>query len=190
LGYLNDVTFTDSKENIGKNWTVAQNLRLQINPNANVEINPSIGYRSTQVNYTLTDNDTRVSTWNYDLNGKVYFFKTFIVGWDISKNVNNGYTAINNNPLIVNTYLEKQFFKRRGTFRIQGYDLKNEGTVFGISQDANTITKSQTNRLTRYYMATFSFRIQKFPGGMQPNFERNRGEGRPEGQPRGEGRNF
>jgi hypothetical protein len=104
----------------------------------------------------------------------------------VSKNVNTGYASITANPLIINTYLEKQFFNRRGTFRIQGFDLLNEGTVVNVSQDANAISSSQTNRLTRYVMATFSFRIQKFPGGMQPNFDRNRGEG--DGQ-QGGGRN-
>ena len=184
LGYLNDVSFTNGEENIGKNWTFAQTLRLQINPNPNVEIYPSVGYRSTRINYTLADNtDTKANTWNYDLNGRLFFLKTFIVGFDVSKNVNQGYGSIAANPLIINTYLEKQFFNRRGTFRIQGFDLLNEGTVVGISQDANTITNSQTNRLTRYFMATFSFRIQKFPGGMQPDMERNRGEGyRPGGR--------
>jgi len=175
VGFLNDVSFTNSQKNIGKNWSVAQTLRLQINPNANVEIYPAIGYRRTMVNYSLTDNsDTKASTWNYDLNGRIYFLKTFIVGFDVSKNVNKGYSSIVANPLIINTYLEKQFFNRRGTLRLQGFDLKNEGTVVGITQDANTITNSQTNRLTKYFMATFSFRIQKFPGGAQPNFERNR----------------
>ncbi|MEJ6982025.1 outer membrane beta-barrel protein [Pedobacter sp. P351] len=192
--YTNDVTFTDSQKNIGRDWTLSQSLRLQINPNQNVEIYPAIGYRRTFLNYTLSDNaDTKASTWNYDLNGRLFFLKTFIVGFDISKNINKGYRSIQANPLIINAYLEKQFFNKRGTFRIQGFDLKNEGTVLGISQNANTITSSQTNRLTRYFMATLSFRIQKFPGGMQPNFDSERGEnrGNREGQqPRGDRGNF
>lgn len=188
VNYINDVSFTNNRENIGRNWTFVQNLSLQINPNPNVEIYPSIGYRGTTVNYT-TGNDTRATTVNYDLNGRLYFLKTFIVGWDLSKNINKGYSS-SVNPLIINAYLEKQFFNRRGTLRFQGFDLLNEGTVVGISQDANTITSSQTNRLTRYFMATFSFRIQKFPGGVQPNFDRNRGEGRGDGQPRRERMGF
>jgi hypothetical protein len=157
---------------------MAQSVRLQINPNRNIEIYPTVGYRSTNVNYSLEGaRDTRAYTLNYDLNGKIYFLKTFIVGFDVSKNVNQGYSSINANPLIVTTYLEKQFSKRRGAFRLQGYDLLNEGTVVAISQDANTITNSQTNRLTRYVMATLSFRLQKFPGGMQPNMDRSRDGG-------------
>ncbi|MBC8052912.1 MAG: outer membrane beta-barrel protein [Sphingobacteriaceae bacterium] len=190
MGYTNDVSFTNGRENIGKNWTFSQNLGLQINPNPNVEIYPSVGYRGTNVDYTF-GRDTRANTINYDLNGKLYFFKTFILGWDLSKNINKGYSSIEANPLIVNAYFEKQFFNRRGTLRFQGFDLLNEGTIVGVSQDANTITNSQTNRLTRYFMATFSFRIQKFPGGIQPNFDRNRSEGRGgDSQPRGDRGNF
>jgi hypothetical protein len=98
-----------------------------------------------------------------------------VFGFDLSQNVNQGYGSIKANPLIISTYLEKQFFNRKGAFRIQGFDLLNEGTIVGISQDANTITNSQTNRLTRYFMATLSIRIQKFPGGVQPEFHRNQG---------------
>jgi hypothetical protein len=176
LGYLNDISFTNSQKNIGKNWTFAQSVRLQINPNKNVEIYPALGYRSTSISYSLAGNkDIKAQTWNYDLNGKVYFLKTFIAGFDLSKNVNTGYSSINANPFIISTYLEKQFYNKRATFRVQGFDLLNQGTVVAILQDANTITNSQTNRLTRYFMATLSFRIQKFPGGVQPEFNKNQG---------------
>jgi hypothetical protein len=175
LGYLNDVSFTNSQRNVGKNWTLAQSVRVQINPNKNIEIYPAIGYRSTSINYSIGDNDVKAQSWNYDLNGKLYFLKSLVFGFDLSKNVNQGYSSIKANPFIISTYLEKQFLNRRGAFRIQGYDLLNEGTVVAISQDANTITNSQTNRLTRYFMATLSFRIQKFPGGVQPEFNRNQG---------------
>ena len=188
FNYTNDVTYYNNQKNVGRNFGFGQNLRVQINPNPNVEIYPAVSYRHSILNYTLTEEDTRVSTWGLDLNGRIFFLKTFIVGWDVSKNINQGYSN-SANPLIISTYLEKQFFNRRGTLRFQGFDLLNEGVVINRSNDANTYTDSRTNRLTRYFMATFSFRIQKFPGGVQPNFDRNRGEGRGVeggGQPRGD----
>jgi hypothetical protein len=183
---LNDVTLTGNQENIGRNLSFAQSIRGQINPNPNIEIYPAVSYRRSILDYTLTNTDARTTTWGLDLNGRIYFFKTFIVGFDAGKNINRGFNT-GANPLIINTYLEKQFFNRRGTLRFQGNDLLNEGIVINRSTDANSYTDSRTNRLTRYFMASFTFRLQKFPGGIQPNMERNRDRGG-DNQGQGEGR--
>ena len=172
----NDVSFVDGEKNTGKNWSLSQNLRWTINPNQNIEVYPAASYRYSWVNYGLPNyNDTKASTWSLDLGGKVYFLKTFIVGFDLSKNLNTGYTGTTNaNPFIVNTYLEKQFLNKRGTFRIQGFDLLNEGTNISRSVSGNMTTNSETNRLTRYFMATLSIRLQKFAGNSQQKFDNDR----------------
>jgi hypothetical protein len=164
LGYANSVSFANSVKNLSKNRSFSQNMRVQINPNQNVEFNPSIGYTATSVKYSVAGNNSfKATTWNYDLSGKIYFLKSFIVGLDLSKRLNKGYGSINANPFIIDTYLEKQFFNRSGTLRIQGFDLLNQNTVVAFSADPNATTSSQTNRLTRYFMAALSFKIQKFP---------------------------
>ncbi|WP_207428419.1 outer membrane beta-barrel family protein [Pedobacter sp. SYSU D00535] len=175
LNFSNDVTYNNNQRNIGRNWSIRQGIRGQINPNQNLEIYPAISYRRTWLNYTLpVSNDTKAETWDFDLNGRVFFFKTFILGLDASYNINRGYSSINTSPFILNTYLEKQFFNKRGTLRMQAFDVMKEAVAVNRSQGENSFTDSQNNRLTRYYMLTFSYRFQKYPGGIQPNFQRNR----------------
>lgn len=184
--FTNDVSFSDNEKNIGKTWSFSQGLRFQINPNQDIDITPGVSYRRSWVDYSLpASTDVKNSTVALSLSGKIYFFKTFIWGFDGSKNINNNLQAsVNSNPLIINSYLEKEFFNRRGRLRFQGYDLLNQGVNVSTSDSGGIHSETSTNRLTRYFLVSFALRLNKFPGGVQPNNNfRGRGNGgfRPEG---------
>ena len=190
--YINNISFTDNLKNTGKNWIFSQGLNMQINPNKNFELNPGLRYSfNTNTNDAITNNNTKVSTYSLNFNSKVYFLKTWLIGSDFSKSFNNGYSSsLAVNPFIINTYLEKQFFKdKRATLRLQGFDLLDENTSVSRSVTGNVITDSQSNRLSRYVMLSFTMRIQKF-SGKQPEQQQmgpgmyNR-DGRPGGGPSG-----
>ncbi|KAA8477962.1 outer membrane receptor protein involved in Fe transport [Arcticibacter tournemirensis] len=194
--YTNDVSYNDNLKNIGKTWSLSQGLRMQINPNENIDITPGTSYRHSWVNYSLPTNfDTKNTTWTLDLNARIYFLKTFIFGFDGSKNINKGYSSsITSNPFIINTYLEKQFFNRRGRLRFQGYDLLNEArNVTASTSESGTYMESSTNRLTRYFMFSFAYRLNRFGGvnqsdrgpGGRDGERRREGGFRPEGGPPG-----
>ena len=77
---------------------------------------------------------------------------------------------------------------------MSAFDLFNQNTGYSYAANANSITESHVNRLSRYYLATFTLRLQKFagkvptrdePGGR--GFRRNGGEGPPGGGPPGGG---
>jgi len=77
----------------------------------------------------------------------------------------------------------------RGTIRISAFDLFNENTGFTTSTTASSITESHVNRLARYYLATFTLRLQKFAGKAPvqgPGMRRfRRDDGGPGGGPPG-----
>ena len=165
--YINNISYTDNVKNIGKNWIFSQGLNMQINPNKNLEFNPGLRYSlNTNTNDAITNNNTKVSTYSLNFNSRVYFLKTWLLGSDLSKSFNNGYSSsLAVNPFIINTYLEKQFFKdKRASLRFQGFDLLNENTSVSRSVTGNVITDSQSNRLSRYFMLSFTMRLQKFSG--------------------------
>lgn len=184
--YINNISYTDDVKNIGKNWIFSQALNMQINPNKNYELNPGLQYSlNTNTNDAITNNNTKVSTYTLNFNSKVYFLKTWLAGSDFGKSFNNGYSsALAVNPFIINTYLEKQFFKdKSSTLRFQAYDLMNENTSVSRAVTGNVITDSQSNRLSRYFMLSFTMRLQKFsgkqpeqqqmgPGGYRPGMGR------------------
>jgi hypothetical protein len=186
--YSNNLSFSDFVKNEGKNLVLTQRLRMQINPTDNIEFNPSASYSYNQTRNsleTLQTTNRDVSTWALNADTRITFLKTLVLGTDLSKNFNRGYTgSIAANPFILNTYLEKQFFKsKRGTLRLQGYDLLNQSA--GVSRSVNGITTTDTrsNRLGRYFMMSFTMRIQKFSGvkpedmDQGPSYRRDREHG-------------
>ena len=180
--YINNISFTDNVKNTGKNWIFSQGLNMQFNPNKNLEFNPGMRYSfNSNSNDAITNNNTKVSTYSLNFNTRVYFLKTWLIGSDLSKSFNNGYSsALAVNPFITNTYLEKQFFKdKRASLRFQGYDLLNENTSVSRSVTGNVITDSQSNRLSRYFMLSFTMRLQKFSGKQPEQQQMRPGMGRP-----------
>jgi hypothetical protein len=107
--YINNISFTDDKKNTGKNWIFSQGLNMQINPNKNFELNPGLRYSfNSNTNDAITNNNTKVSTYTLNFNSKVFFLKSWLIGSDFSKSINNGYSsALAVNPFIINTYLEE-----------------------------------------------------------------------------------
>lgn len=193
--YTNNVSFTNSERNIGKNWMAASRFGLRFNPKETVEVMPSVGY-----NYNTTSNSLAsqsrlnrdIHTWNLSLFSTVNLSPTWIYGIDLTKTSNNGYSSsVDANPLIINTYIEKQFLKgRNGAIRFQAFDLLNEQTnVSRVVTDGYTLD-NRSNRLARYFMLTLSYRFRNFGGGMAPQDDapwdgpgRGRGPGGPGGRP-------
>src|SRR5690606_14293678 len=185
-----NISYTDNIKNTGKNWILSQGLNMQINPNRNLEFNPGLRYTfNTNTNDAITNNNTKVSSYIINFNSRVYFLKTFLVGTDLSKTFNDGYSSsLAVDPFIINTYLEKQFLKdKSATLRLQGYDLLNENTSVSRQVTGNVITDSQSNRLSRYFMLTFTMRLQKFSGQrpqqQEPGFRGPGGDRRGGGGP-------
>ncbi len=170
--YNNNVSFNNNLKNNGRNTVLSQGLNVQLNPNKSLEINPGINY-----SYNINSNDlvsnanTEVSAWKFNFNSKVYFLKTWLIGAGLSKTMNNGYSSsLAVDPLILNTWLEKQFFKgKTGTLRLQAYDLFDQNTSVTNTVNATTasIVQSQNNKLSRYFLLSFTLRLQKFTGVQQ-----------------------
>jgi hypothetical protein len=121
------------------------------------------------------------------VDSRLFFLKsrTLIVGFNANKTYNTGYTGdLSTNPLIINSYVEKQFLKNHaGTLRLQGFDLLNQSNNLIQTITDNGYTNSQTNRLTQYFMLSFTVKINKF-AGMNPA-AREGANGPERGQPGG-----
>jgi hypothetical protein len=170
--YSNNINFVDDQKNIGKNLIFSQGASFQLNPAQWIELNPGVNYTANKNTYSISSQqNTKVSTWNFTFNGKAYIQKTWILGVDFTKALNKGYTSgFAVNPFIMNTYLEKQFLKNKAaSLRFQIFDVYNENTSISRSVTANSINDTRSNRLARYAMLTFSLKLQKFNGQQMPN---------------------
>ncbi|MDO3626670.1 outer membrane beta-barrel protein [Mucilaginibacter sp. BT774] len=187
-----------ANKNIAKNLQMTPGLRFRVNftdiIDAQVLTNYVINRTDNSVKNPLNQN-LLTRTWNIGVNGKNYF-KDWTVSYDYGKAINYGYSSALGkvtNPNILNMYVERRFLKdHRATIRLSAFDLFNQNTGFSTSSVPGSYTETHINRLSRYYLATFTLRLQKFAGkaptqNPDRDFRRgNRGDG-PGGPPPGGG---
>jgi hypothetical protein len=165
--YFNNVSYVGNFKNKGENWILGQRFSmdyklkkwLESNVAFNFSLNNSVYSLQKQLNAT-----TRAYTLSH--NSRIFLPKSFILSYDIEKTINDGFGGtVSTNPLIINSTLEKQFFSKKNlTIRLQSLDMLNQNTNVSRNVTASGITDTRTNRLGRYYMATFVFRLNKFKG--------------------------
>lgn len=166
-GYNNNISYADNLKNTGKNWTVSQTFGVHIQTRKWFTLSPSVSYSYNSNHYTLAKSiDTDVSSWSFQMKGQVSLFKQFSIGVDASKSMNSGYAEdIEANPLMVNAYLSKSFFKRKtATLRLQAYDLFNEGANISRRIVNNSIVDNRSNRLSRYLIGKLSVNLNRLGG--------------------------
>lgn len=178
-----ELSASEGMKNITNNWVFMQGLFFRYNPSENFELNPGVRYSYNYSRSSLGNFNNNVSSWTPTVIGSVNITPTTIFGADLSKTFNNGYGPLTNaNPFIINTYIEQKLLKdQRGTIRFQAFDLLNEQTNLSRTVQENMTIDRQTNRLGRYFMLTFTFKLQKFSGiaptdndGMPPGMRRPR----------------
>jgi hypothetical protein len=203
VGFLTDVdsvTFAKTTEkNIAKNLQLTPQVQFRVDItdiiDAQLLTNYAINRTNNSVNNAFTSGTSNIRTWNVGVNGKNYF-GDWTFSYDYTKATNYGYSSNINvtNPNILNLYVERRFMKdHRGTIRISAFDLFNENTGFTSSTTASSITETHVNRLSRYFLATFTLRLQKFAGKVPtqqgPGMRGFRKDGGPGGPPPGGGPN-
>jgi hypothetical protein len=185
VGYLTDLShsvITDpllanpeeiaaaQQKNLAKNLVLTPEVRFRVDlPNiidAQILTNYAVNRTTNSVKNDFNDGISNIRTWNIGLNGKNYF-GDWVFSYDYTKATNYGYasTIKITNPNILNLYVERRFLKNKvATVRLSGFDLFNQNTGYSSTTTASSITQSSVNRLARYYLLTFTLRLQKFAG--------------------------
>lgn len=180
------------QKNIAKNLVFTPEIRFRVDlPNiidAQILTNYAINRTHNSVTDSINNGLTNIRTWNIGLTGKNYF-GDWVFSYDYTKATNYGYTSTIKitNPNILNLYVERRFLKNKvATLRLSAFDLFNQNTGYSSTTTASSVTQSSVNRLARYYLLTFTLRLQKFAGkaptqdirGDRPRGERGgRGDG-------------
>ncbi len=182
--FNNNVSFVDNEKNFAKNLILTQGFNFQVNLGEWLELMPGINYSFNTTRNTIASRPAQdISTWSMNLNSKLYIVPTLLWAVELSKMSNNGYSNnIGANPFIINSYIEKEFFKgKQGAIRLHAFDLLDQQVNISRTITDNGRLDSRTNRLARYFMLSLTYKFQKF-GGINAAPTRNqewRGEGRP-----------
>ncbi|HJP63594.1 MAG TPA: outer membrane beta-barrel protein [Mucilaginibacter sp.] len=175
VGYLTNITpatfDSTTVKNVAKNLQFTPQVRIRIDITDVMDMQALTSYAINRTNNSvdnaITSGTGNIRTWNIGLNGKQYILKDWTFSYDYAKAINYGYSSAVKvtNPNILNLYLERRFLKHnQATIRLAAYDLFNQNTGFSSSTTASSFTESHINRLSRYYLATFTLRLQKFAG--------------------------
>ena len=180
VNYNHNINLVDNIRNIGQNWILSQNLNFEFNYKGWLELGAGIGYSLNDVQYknpggtAITGlQNTSSNAWTFSNNASVDIPKGWVLRYDFDYTLNNGIaSSINQNLAIMNGSIEKQVFKKKnGIIKLAAFDLFNQNTNVNRSVNANAITDTRSNRLTRYFLLTLTYRLQKFQG-KQPQSSR------------------
>jgi len=173
--YNNNISYIQDVRNLGKNWVVTQGAKVRIDVDSLMDTDIGGSYTINNTTYTLPSTiNTNARTWTFVLDGRNYFWTEWILGYNLTQTINHGFSAtVDENPTLLSSYVEYQFLKKNAaSIRFQAFDLFNENAGITRTVSGNQIIDTRTNRLGRYFMLSFTLRLQQFAG------QQGRGGGR------------
>jgi hypothetical protein len=198
IGYSSSVAYDSvanresmtTLRNVAKSLVITPGIRFRTDITDVIDAEFRTNYSISTINNSiLTQNfqNTAAKTLTLALSGKNYLWKNYTVSYDYTKLINSGYNGVSQkNPNILNAYLERRFLKNNAaTIRLAAYDLFNQNTGYTYTPNGSGYSVSNVNRLGRYYLLSFSLRLQKFAGrapSQGDDFRRNGGRRWPSGR--------
>lgn len=181
LQYNHNLSMSNNIINTTTSWSMIERFGPRINPNEWLEVNPYVSYLvAKSQNTLLPTNNSKTNTLAFSVEGKFYMWKTLNFGYSLSKNYVSGINAnVTNNPFVINSYIQKEMWKRRATVTLQAFDILNQNNFINREITDNGITDTRTNALSRYFMLRVSMRLQKWSGarGRNNTQPQRRGDG-------------
>ena len=172
--YNHNINLIDSIKNIGQNWVLSQGFNFEFNYKEWLEFGTGASFAINDVKYKSPNGAATLGTlqnsssnaWTISSNINIDLTKRTILKYDFDYTINAGLaSSVSRNLAIMNASIEQQLFKKKnGIIKFAAYDLFKQNSNISRSVNANSITDTRSNRLTRYFMLTFTYRLQKFAG--------------------------
>jgi hypothetical protein len=177
--FSNNINYIEGERDQGKNWVFNQGAKLRVDLDSLMDTEISGNYSINTTRYSQSSISTDAKTWTFGLDGRNYFFNNLVLGYNLTQTINHGFSStVKANPTLLSTYVEYQFIKNHlAALRFQAFDIFNQNTGVSRTVAGNQIIDTRTNRLGRYFMLSFTLRLQKF-AGKQGGFRNNGGGGR------------
>jgi hypothetical protein len=161
------VALVDSARNIGKDLVFSQGFNFEYNLKEWFEFDMGARYSNQTTRYSLRpEQNYNFGSWVLTSNSRADLPGGIIFRYDLQHVINIGLASgVNGNVTLLNGSLEKTVFKKKNGFiRLSGFDILNQNKNISRTVSANFITDTRVNRLTRYFMLTFTYRLNRFGG--------------------------
>jgi len=201
LSYRNLEGYTNDLRNTTKNFSVSERANVNYRSKLfDIGINGGISYQN--INNKLQPRNNK-DTYDYSVGGYTtwYLPHNFTFESDISCQFRSGYgEGFNTSQTLWNAALSKRLFNSKagaGTVKLSIYDILQDRKTLTLDVGNGFTTNRESTVLSRFFMCSFIYKFQVFPGGnastkdMQPEgpipMIRERGQGEHGGRGQGGG---
>lgn len=171
IGYSQDATSINKAKNYTRNLSLTEELRLSYNYKEKLDLGLSASVTYNQIRNTVQKaNNQNYYTHIYSADATYTLPKGFILATDVDYTFNTGLTTgYNQHYAIWNASVAKQVFKnQRGEIKASVYDILNQNTSVYRSVYDNIIQDVRNSTLQRFFMLTFTYRINRMGGRTLP----------------------
>lgn len=157
------IDFVNGLRNKSANYSYGGYLSLSKSKDkkydAGLSVNPSWNLNKSSLSSTVTK-FLNIST---GVRGTWFITKNFEIGSDCDFNYRQRTTGFdrNNNNIIWNAYIGRNFLKKTLTARLQGFDLLNQNNLIDRNVNSNYLNEMISQRLQRYFMLTVTWNFNK-----------------------------
>ncbi|MCL2650435.1 MAG: outer membrane beta-barrel protein [Candidatus Azobacteroides sp.] len=170
LSYRNLMGYTNEVQNTTKNFTASERANANYRSDLfDLGINGGISYQN--VNNKLQP-ENNANTYDYSAGGYTtwYLPHNFTVDSDVDCQIRRGYfTGYNTSQIIWNAAISKQIFNSKaagaGTLKLKVYDILQDRKSLSYTVGSNSITNRESSTMPSFFMFSFIYKFQKFPGG-------------------------
>ncbi len=168
--YAHDVGFNNGTRVLTRNLNFNVMPGIAFRPdNLELEIRPRYSLQYTAASVQTATNRT-IHTYGGMFNGTYYTPFGLILSTDLNWAKTSGYSeGYNSNQCLWNATISYQFLRDRSlTLSLKGYDLLQHRKNIMRQTNGNYIDDTMYNSLTRYFMATVTWRFNTFGKGNEP----------------------
>jgi hypothetical protein len=169
--YNQDANLINRVKNFTRNVSVTEDLRLSYNYKEKLDmgVSASVTYNGLR-NTVQKANNTSYFAHTYSADATWTLPKNFILATDIDYTFNTGLASgFNQNFAIWNASIAKEVFKnKRGEIKASVFDLLNQNTSVYRTINDNYVQDVQNMTLKRYFLLTFSYKINRMGGRSLP----------------------
>lgn len=167
--YEQSTNFTTDLKNVTKDYGINNRYKLVSNLDK-LDLVAGISGSWNRSTYTV-GNNTKYYTLSPNIDISYLFPGEIRLQADVTYNKIAGRGAgFDTDFTMVNAYVSRQFFNKKGTFKLSANDLFNQNTGVLRTSNNNSIVDQNFNVLKRYFMFSFTYSLSTISGlGNKPN---------------------